>query len=215
MKDIRKKWNERYEVVHIPNQVIDVLELNLHLLPAQGKTLDLACGLGGNALRMAELGFESHAWDLSDSAIGKIQEFAQERHLSVFTKQCDISQDDVQVEMHKEGFDVIVVGHFLLREMIPSLISALRPGGLIYYQTFVEEHEPQDNVNSAVHSESTHSESTRGPRNSLFRLRSNELLNLFSGLTVRYYREEGLLGDLDKGFRNEAMLVAQKNKYLS
>lgn len=215
MKDIRKKWNERYEVVHIPNQVIDVLELNLHLLPAQGKTLDLACGLGGNALRMAELGFESHAWDLSDSAIGKIQEFAQERHLSVSTKQCDISQDDVQVEMHKEGFDVIVVGHFLLREMIPSLISALRPGGLIYYQTFVEEHEPQDNVNSAVHSESTHSESTRGPRNSLFRLRSNELLNLFSGLTVRYYREEGLLGDLDKGFRNEAMLVAQKNKYLS
>ena len=214
MKDIRKKWNERYEVVHIPNQVIDVLELNLHLLPAQGKTLDLACGLGGNALRMAELGFESHAWDLSDSAIGKIQEFAQERHLSVFTKQCDISQDDVQVEMHKEGFDVIVVGHFLLREMIPSLISALRPGGLIYYQTFVEEHEPQDNVNSAVHSEST-PESTRGPRNSLFRLRSNELLNLFSGLTVRYYREEGLLGDLDKGFRNEAMLVAQKNKYLS
>lgn len=215
MKDIRKKWNERYEVVHIPNQVIDVLELNLHLLPAQGKTLDLACGLGGNALRMAELGFESHAWDLSDSAIDKIQEFAQERHLSVFTKQCDISQDDVQVEMHKEGFDVIVVGHFLLREMIPSLISALRPGGLIYYQTFVEEHEPQDKVNPAVHSESTHSESTRGPRNSLFRLRSNELLNLFSGLTVRYYREEGLLGDLDKGFRNEAMLVAQKNKYLS
>ncbi len=193
MQNIRKKWNNRYAAVHVPNQVIDVLELNLHLLPAQGKSLDLACGLGGNALRMAELGFESHAWDLSDSAIDKVEEFAQERHLSVATRQSDISQDGQQIEMHKEGFDVIIVGHFLLREIVPSLISALRPGGLIYYQTFVEE-----------------DESGNGPRNSHFRLRSNELLKLFSGLSIRYYREEGLLGDLAKGFRNEAMLVAQK-----
>ena len=61
MQNIRKKWNNRYAAVHVPNQVIDVLELNLHLLPAQGKSLDLACGLGGNALRMAELGFDRHA----------------------------------------------------------------------------------------------------------------------------------------------------------
>ncbi len=30
--DARNKWNERYESVHVPNQVIDVLELNQHLL---------------------------------------------------------------------------------------------------------------------------------------------------------------------------------------
>ncbi len=46
MKDIRKKWNDRYELMQVPNQVIDVLELNLHLLPKQGKSLDLACGEG-------------------------------------------------------------------------------------------------------------------------------------------------------------------------
>ncbi len=196
MQEIRKKWNDRYEDVHVPNQVIDVLELNSHLLPAQGKALDLACGLGGNALRMAELGFESHAWDLSDSAIKKVNEFAQERHLSVSAKQCDVSLDEHQIEMSKEGFDVIIVGHFLLREIIPPLISALRPGGLIYYQTFVELHDD--------------AEIGDGPKNNLFRLKTNELLNLFSDLTIRCYREEGLLGDLDKGLRNEAMLVAQK-----
>ncbi len=194
MEAIRKKWNDRYLPIQVPNQVIDVLELNLHLLPSQGKSLDLACGLGGNALRMAELGFDSHAWDLSDSAIHKVQEFAQERQLTLFTQQCDISQSQSQDRMMAEGFDVIIVGHFLLRDIIQSLISALRPGGLIYYQTFVEE---SDN-------------NSDGPQNSHFRLQKNELLNLFSGLTIRYYREEGLLGQLERGFRNEAMLVAQK-----
>ncbi len=194
MEAIRKKWNDRYFPIQVPNQVIDVLELNLHLLPSQGKSLDLACGLGGNALRMAELGFDSHAWDLSDSAIHKVQEFAQERQLTLLTQQCDISQSESQDRMMAEGFDVIIVGHFLLRDIIQSLISALRPGGLIYYQTFVEE---SDNKSD-------------GPQNSRFRLQKNELLNLFSGLTIRYYREEGLLGQLERGFRNEAMLVAQK-----
>ncbi len=67
MVEARNKWNERYQNVHEPNQVIDVLELNQHLLNGQGRSLDLACGLGGNALRLAELGYDSHAWDISDA----------------------------------------------------------------------------------------------------------------------------------------------------
>ena len=192
MEEIRNKWNGRYETVQVPNQVIDVLELNLHLLSGRGKSLDLACGLGGNALRMAELGYESHAWDISDSAIKKVQEFSQERQLNIHTRQCDISQELLQAE----SFDIIIVSRFLLRKIVPSLINALRPGGLIYYQTFIQERTiPED-----------------GPQNIHFRLEKNELLELFSGLTLRYYREEGVLGDLNKGFRNEAMLVAQKDK---
>ena len=49
-----------------------------------------------------------------------------------------------------------------------------------------------------------------GPRNPHFLLEDNELLHLFAALKVRVYREEGLLGELDSGFRNEAMLIAQK-----
>lgn len=200
MKEIRSKWNNRYEAVHVPNKVIDVLELNQHLLPAQGKSLDLACGLGGNALRMAELGFDSHAWDISDSAIEKLQEFAQERQLNLSAKQCDISLKEQQDKMLEEGFDVIIVSRFLLRNIMPSLIAALRPGGLIFYQTFV-----QDRV---LYDKNTLEE---GPKNYHYRLESNELIKFFPGLTLRYYREEGIQGDIEKGFRNEAMLVAQKN----
>jgi len=199
MKEIRAKWNNRYEAVHVPNQVIDVLELNQHLLPAKGKSLDLACGLGGNALRMAELGFESHAWDISDSAIEKIQEFAEERHLTLSARQCDISQHEQQDVMCEEGFDVIIVSRFLLREIIPSLIAALRPGGLIFYQTFVQDRVLYDKVIPK-----------EGPKNSHFRLEPNELVRFFSGLTLRSYREEGIQGDVKQGYYNEAMLVAEK-----
>jgi len=195
MQEIRTKWNKRYADVHVPNQVINVLKLNQHLLPAQGKSLDLACGLGGNALRMAELGFSSHAWDISDFAVAKIQEFSQERQLSLSVRQSDISLESEQKIMMQEGFDIIIISRFLLRDIIPSVISALKPGGLIFYQTFVEV-----NVETVESSQSSH-----------YRLQPNELLNLFSSLTLRYYREEGLQGDINQGFRNEAMLVAQKN----
>jgi 2-polyprenyl-3-methyl-5-hydroxy-6-metoxy-1,4-benzoquinol methylase len=201
MQTIRKKWNERYENIQVPNPVIDVLELNLHLLPKQGKSLDLACGLGGNALRMAELGLTSHAWDLSDMAINKVTEFAQERHLILTPHQCDINELESQNLMISEGFDVIIVSHFLLREIIPALINALNSGGLIYYQTFIEPEEIS--IELVKNKENI-------PKNNKFRLQKNELLTLFSGLTLRYYREDGVVGNLSKGVRNEAMLVAQK-----
>jgi len=190
------KWNERYQDVHVPNQVIEVLNNNQHLLPEGGKSLDLACGLGGNALRLAELGFESHAWDISDIGLLRVNEFAHERKLKIITRQCDISSIEQQKQLAKEKFDVIIVSRFLLREMIPLLITALNPGGVIFYQTFVQVNE-QDNA--------TEQPST-GPKNALFRLQRNELLNLFSSLTLRYYREDGISSEQ----ADEAMLVAQK-----
>ena len=190
MEEIRHKWNDRYETVHVPNQVIDVLELNMHLLPGQGKSLDFACGLGGNALRMAELGYESHAWDISDNAIKKVKEFAEERQLQLIAEQRDVSQFIPE----KESFDIIIVSRFLIRDMAPVLIDALKPNGLLFYQTFTQERVDEEG----------------GPNNKNFRLEVNELLRLFSDLTLRFYREEGRLGDIQKGFRNEAILVAQK-----
>jgi len=82
--------------------------------------------------------------------------------------------------------------------LVPALIEALKPGGLIFYQTFTQEVLPELN------------EQESGPKNPQYRLKVNELQQLFAPLILRYYREEGLLGDTRKGIRNEAMLVAQK-----
>ena len=203
MQDIRDKWNERYDKAYVPNQVIEVLELNQHLLSGQGKSLDFACGLGGNALRMAELGYESHAWDISDSALQKLQVFSQERKLKLYARQCDVSQENLE----HESFDVIIVSRFLIRELIPSLIDALKPEGLIFYQTFVQQETPlaQNGIPETIAKVVS-----TGPKNTHYRLHNNELLKLFSELNICYYREDNMLGNMDKGIRNEALLVAQK-----
>ena len=51
----------------------DALKDNIHLIPqGQGKALDLACGMGGNAIFLAQKSeLEVHAWDMSSLAISK------------------------------------------------------------------------------------------------------------------------------------------------
>ena len=164
---------------------------NRHLLPASGVALDLACGLGGNALLLAEAGLEVTAWDLSPVAIGRLQGLARELRL---TNLCGEVRDVERLPPPEAHFDVITISHYLERRLIPAIIAALKPGGLLFYQTFTR---------IAV--------SDRGPGNPAFRLEDNELLRLFGALAVRFYREENRLGNLHKGCRDVAMLVAERS----
>lgn len=186
----RKDWDARYREAHGgPAAPARVLEENLHLLPRTGKALDLACGLGGNALCLAAHGLHTRAWDHSAVAIERLRAAAGEAGLAV---ECEV-RDVLVSPPPVAGFDVITVSHFLERDLSGTLVDALRPGGLIFYQTFT-----RDRVHDA------------GPRRPEFRLGANELLELFRRLRVVCYREEGVIGDVQRGFRDEAMLVAQK-----
>ena len=51
----------------------DVLRDNIHLIPqGHGKALDLACGMGGNAIFLAQnSNLDVYAWDMSSVAISK------------------------------------------------------------------------------------------------------------------------------------------------
>jgi 2-polyprenyl-3-methyl-5-hydroxy-6-metoxy-1,4-benzoquinol methylase len=189
--DIRGKWNERYRTATGERQAARVLSENLHLLPGDGRALDLACGLGGNALLLAEQGLEVEAWDIADVPIAALQAMTSEQQLP-FRAQVR----DVEANPPEPGtFDVIVVSYFLNREIVPALMQALRPGGLIYYQTFTRQRV-----------------SDRGPQREEFRLDDQELLQLFSGLEVLFYREEGRVGDLQQGFRDEAMFIGRRRQ---
>lgn len=187
--DLRSKWDARYrEADRIPAPAL-VLTENLHLLPRSGEALDLACGLGENALLLAEQGLAVSAWDLSPVATERLRREAAARGLGVTAEVRDVQAQPPA----PEAFDVILVAHFLDRALAPAIAAALRPGGLLLYQTFTRE---------AV--------SERGPTNPDHRLARNELLRLFPGLLVRFYREEGRLGDLGRGVRDLAMLVGEK-----
>lgn len=192
MQDVRKKWDEIYQGRDSsqPGAADRVLRENSHLLPDSGDALEIACGLGANALLLAGHGLRTHAWDISPIAIGQLQSVAKERGLAALEGE---ARDVLARPPGPQRYDVIVVSHFLERALAPHIVAALRPGGLLFYQTFTR---------SRV--------SDSGPRNADFRLADNELLAMFSALRVLVYREEGTVGDVTRGFRDEAMLVAQK-----
>ena len=49
-----------------------------------------------------------------------------------------------------------------------------------------------------------------GPENLNYQLNKNELLGFFEDWKLIFYREEGMIGDLSRGFRNQAMIISQK-----
>jgi tellurite methyltransferase len=187
----RDKWDRVYrgaEAGETPEPA-RVLAENSHLLPASGAALDLACGLGGNALHLARRGLETQAYDISAEALLRLDDSARRIGVAVRTEVRDV----VARPPSSESFDVIVVSRFLDRSLAEAIKAALRPGGLLFYQTFTRE-----------------KATPTGPSNPDYLLAPNELLSLFAGLRLVVYREEGLLGDLSRGFRNQALLVAQK-----
>ena len=186
----QRKWDRIYtDKDKEAGQPCRVLSAHSHLLPAAGLALDLACGRGANALYLARMGYTTSAWDLSEVVIQRLAEQAGRIGVPLGTEQRDVATRPPA----PASFDVIVVSRYLERAIVPDIIAALKDGGLLFYQTFIRE-----------------KVSDSGPNNPAYRLQPNELLRLFRSLHIIHYREEGTTGDTDQGFRNEAMLIAQK-----
>lgn len=185
------KWDGIYRAgdSHQHRQPASVLQDHAYLLPGTGAALDLACGTGANAIFLARQGLQTSAWDISSEAIARLRENAKANDISLETRVCDVTESPPA----PASFDVIVVSYFLERSLMPALIDALRPDGLLFYQTFTRERVDDS-----------------GPRNEDYRLDRNELLHLCRQLTIRIYREEGVIGDTGQGLRNEALLIGQK-----
>lgn len=184
------KWNNRYQSTIPWPQPCQVLANYTHLLPATGTALDLACGLGANARLLAQHGLETFAWDYAKAAILRLQSEAQNQQLHLHTEIRDV----VTLPPQPATFDVIVICHFLARRLAPALIAALKPKGLLFYQTFARTTATND-----------------GPHNPEFRLADGELLQLFQALKPVIYHEEKDIGDITQGLRNEVFLIAQKD----
>ena len=191
----KDKWNKIYstnEAEISKPKPAEVLFDHACLLPEAGTTLDLASGLGGNAIFLAERGFVSHAWDIAQQASNRLKSYCDKNRISICIETRDVEQQPPSAN----SFDVICVSYFLERSLSRHITAALRPNGLLFYQTFTAEKVSDD-----------------GPSNPNYRLRANELLEMFSSLHVLAYQEYGCVGNHKVGLRNVAQLVAQK-RYL-
>ena len=190
MEAVASKWNAVYSQADPAcYPVAQVLTDNEFLLPQAGTALDLACGLGANAVFLAKQGLAVTAWDISVVAIDKLTAYALRQGLNISACQAKIDVDSFA----ECSFDVIVVSRFLDRTLSDAIIGALKPDGLLFYQTFTRE-----------------KVSPRPPNNPDYLLMESELLALFAPLKVLFYRDNALIGNRLRGLRNEAQFVGQK-----
>ena len=161
------------------------LTSNAHLLPSSGRALDVACGSGRHAIWLAEQGFHTFAVDRDPDAIRVLSEEAARRKLPLEARVLDLERDSV--ELDPPDYDLIVVVHYLHRPLFAALLRALRPGGVLVYETF------------------TRAQAARGrPTNPAFLLESGELPRLVQPLAILASRE----GDYDG--RMVASVIARR-----
>ncbi len=197
MKNKKQKWNDAYKGADFSTAAAaSVLIENAHLLPTSDvkplNALDLACGRAGNSQLLSKLGFAVDAVDISSVVIEGLENLVAQGNLNIECILRDVESTSNDGGLPDKKYDVIVVSYFLNRELFPQIKTALKPNGLLFYQTW-----SQLRVDEV------------GPNNPNFRLASGELLELCDGLKPVLYRENGLEGELTKGLRNEAMIIAK------
>jgi tellurite methyltransferase len=97
------------------------------------RALDLAGGLGQNALWLASQGYIVDLVDASRVALNRARrEMAARKLRSINVLQIDI--DELEVE--PERYDLVCVFRYLRRDLFPHINSAVAPGGRVIYETY-------------------------------------------------------------------------------
>ncbi|HEY3177030.1 MAG TPA: rhodanese-like domain-containing protein [Candidatus Polarisedimenticolia bacterium] len=144
---------------------------NADLLPRGGRALDVACGRGRHALLLAAAaGLSVRALDRDEAKIAALRDDAVRLGLDVSAEAVDLEAGGAGLGV--EEYDLILVIHYLHRPLFPAIVAALRPGGLLLYETF------------------TVDQAARGhPSNPAFLLQHSELARLAAPLRVERERD--------------------------
>ena len=149
---------------------------------------------------MAGLGFSIDAIDRDEQALRELAEHAKERGLTQLrVRPLDLESEPVVTSalnsaQYNDRYDGILVFFYLYRPLFPTIIRALKPGGVLVYETFL--------IDNHYH--------YQHPRRKEFCLEHNELLQLTRGLRVLHYEEGQHEEAKDSDMPFTARLVAQK-----
>ena len=170
MTSDRDRWNDRYQdpSFDLPDDPIPELERRIETLP-DGRALDVATGIGRNALFLAAHGYDVEAIDVSDVALEQAQQRAERRDLEVDWRRADLAE----IDLEPDRYDVITVSFFAALEHLPALKEALAPGGVLVYEHHLRSSDPIE----------------VGPSSDRHRYRSNDLLRACLDLTILSYEE--------------------------
>lgn len=138
------------------------------LLPRSGTALDIAAGSGRNAVWLALQGLDVTAVDRLPDALERAERLARRAGVALRIRLSDLRKP----EQRPGGvFDVLCVFRYLDRGLLPWIREAVKPGGLVIFETFADE------------------EGASGPRRSARRLSPGELRSAFESFEILRARE--------------------------
>ncbi|MCF1428549.1 MAG: class I SAM-dependent methyltransferase [Shewanella sp.] len=152
---------------------------------SQEHILDLACGTGHRGLQALQHG---HIVTFIDKDLGRLLPQIAE-HPNAILKALDLEAGNPELGHHQ--YDAIWVFNYLCRPLMPVIADALKPGGMLVYETFTRE---QASIGK--------------PSNPAFLLNKNELRQIFANWQRLHYFE-GYLPGLNQG-QFKAQLIAHK-----
>lgn len=140
------RWDDRYSheterfALRAPR---DLITSHLDLLPRDALILDAACGTTSTGRYLAARGWRVIALDVSNVALRLAhQKACTERSRSVRKDASPISfavMDMVDPWLPPNHFDVILNFYFLSRPLISTYRQSLKPGGLLFFETYLRE----------------------------------------------------------------------------
>lgn len=171
----KMKWNEKYAALieqgHTPTVNQRLKEWSSFLIG--GTCLDLACGLGGNSLYLAEKGYQVTAMDISEVAIHYLNHEAKQRQFNIVGAVVDFDK----FQLPEDHYDLLIITYFLDRHLFTNIKKAVKSGGLVFMETFF--HSPLNTKPSV----SMH-----------YKLASQELKEQFSDWSLIRFNEDEELG---------------------
>ena len=127
------------------------LVANVDLIPPGGNVLDVASGAGRNALFLAQRGWRVHAVDRDASALALLRQQASglaspkpdgPRRVEggalappTITTECR-DLETGSVSLGSRCYDAVIVFNYLHRPLMPAIVEAVAPGGVLIYETF-------------------------------------------------------------------------------
>jgi tellurite methyltransferase len=162
---------------------IDTLVEYVSLVETSGKVLDLGMGEGRNALYFASKGSEAEGIDISETAVNRALDYAQENGLKLRAKVSDL----ISFEIEENAYSLIILANVLnffkdeeIKQMIDNAKKGLMKGGLLYINAF-DIHDPSYKKNV--------SRAERISDSTFYRAKSDSYIHFFTRKELESYFE--------------------------